>query len=459
MHNQPCVDLTEKNIFELGRFSKSDFKKIIGPLIIEQALMLSVGMIDILMVSFAGENAVSGVSLVDAINTLLIFLLTALATGGAIIAGQFIGRKNVEQSNLVGKQLLIVTFWFSIILMAICLIFNNQLLSLLFGDVNPEVMGNARSYFYITAISFPFIALYSSSAALFRAMGNTKVPMLNSLIMNVINIFGNAIFIYVLRWGAFGTGLSTLLSRIVIAFVITYMLRNKNLAVVIRSYKFWEFDLQTIKKILKISIPASLENCVFQFGRIILTGLIATLGTDAIAANAVTGSLINIATVPGQALGLAMTTVVAQCVGAKEFKQAILYTKHLLKTSWIYMGILDMCIFILLKPILSLYHLSATTFSLSFSIMIIHIVGWVTVWPLSFALPNTFRAAGDVKYPMAISAFSMVVFRIGCSYLLVYGFGLGVYSIFIAMLTDWVFRCICFSWHWKTGKWKRYVIT
>lgn len=446
------------NIFEKGMFSKKDLKKIIIPLIIEQALMLTIGMFDTLMVSSAGESAVSGVSLVDTINTLLIFLLTALATGGAIVAGQYLGSKNSKKSNLAGKQLLIATLGLSMIFMIVCLLFNRQLLALFFRNVDRDVMNNASIYFYVTSISFPFIAIYSSAAALFRAMGNTKNAMINSFTMNVINIIGNALFIYVMHLGAFGVALSTLVSRFIAAITIMLMLRNKNLAISVRNYEFWHIDSSMIKAILKISIPASLENSVFQIGRIILASLVAVFGTTAIAANAVTGSLINVATIPGQALGLAMTTIVAQCVGAKEFNQAIQYTKHLLKLSWFYMIVFNAGILLLLNPILNLYNLSDETYALSFTIMIIHIIGWITVWPMSFALPNSFRAAGDVRYPMIISAFSMVVFRIGSSYLLAYGLKLGVLSVWYAMLMDWTFRCICFYWRWKSGKWKQYVV-
>lgn len=450
--------MQKTNVFEHGMFSKQDLKKMIVPLIIEQTLMLSVGMFDTIMVSFAGESAVSGVSLVDTLNTLLIFLLTALATGGAIVAGQYLGSKNSQKSTLAGKQLLLASLLLSILFACICLVFNQQLLSLFFGKIEASVMRNARTYFYVTAVSFPFLAVYSSAAALFRAMGNTKTAMTNSLIMNVMNIAGNVLFIYIMQLGAFGAALSTLISRIIAAASIMIMLRNRKLPISIRSYDFWKIDFDIIKNILKISIPTSLENSVFQIGRIILASLVATFGTTAITANAVTGSLINVATIPGQAVGLAITTIVAQCVGAKKFEQATLYTKYLVKLSWICMVIFNVCILLLLNPVLSLYNLSPETFSLSFTVMIIHIIGWVTVWAMSFALPNAFRAAGDVKYPMTISAVSMVVFRIASSYVLAFVFGLGVLSVWYAMLMDWTFRCICFLWRWKSGKWKQYTL-
>lgn len=451
-------DLQKTDVFRKGMFSKKSLRKIIIPLIIEQTLMLSIGMFDTLMVSSVGESAVSGVSLVDTINTLLIYMLTALATGGAIVAGQYLGSKNSEKSNLAGKQLLIVSLGISVLFMTICLIFNHRLLSLFFGTIEHDVMRNARTYFYITAVSFPFIAVYSSSVALFRAMGDTKTAMINSLIMNVINIGINALLIYGLQLGVLGAGIGTLTARIVGATTTILMLRNPKLTISISSYSFWDIDLNTIKNILKISIPSSLENSIFQIGRIILTSLIAVFGTSAITANAVTGSLINVATIPGQALGLAITIVVSQCVGAKEFKHATLYTKYLLRLSLFYMTILNLGILLLLNPILNLYNLSNITFYLAFEIMIIHISGWITIWPLSFVLPNSLRAAGDVRYPMIISIFSMLIFRIGCSYLLVYTVGIGVLSVFIAMLMDWIFRSICFLWRWKSGKWKEHAL-
>ncbi|MGO0907108.1 MATE family efflux transporter [Clostridioides difficile] len=447
-------DLQEINVFKQGMFSKRSLRKIVIPLIVEQTLMLSIGMFDTLMVSSAGESAVSGVSIVDTINTLLICLLTALATGGAIVAGQYLGSKDSEKSKLAGKQLLIVSLGISLLFMSVCLIFNGQILSLFFGNIELDVMRNARTYFYITTVSFPFIAIYSSSVALFRAMGDTKTAMVSSFIMNIINIGINALLIYGLGLGVLGAALGTLTARIVGATTTMIILHNPKLPISIRLYPFWNIDFDIVKNILKISIPASLENSIFQIGRIILTSLIAIFGTSAITANAVTGSLINVATIPGQALGLAITTVVAQCVGAKEFEHATLYTKYLLKLSWIYMIVLNIGILLLLKPILGLYNLSDVTLSLTFTIMIIHISGWITIWPMSFALPNAFRAAGDVKYPMMISIFSMIVFRIGCSYLLAYGLGIGVLSVFIAMLMDWTFRSICFFWRWRSGKWK-----
>ncbi|GHU38270.1 MATE family efflux transporter [Bacilli bacterium] len=452
------AQVTSKNLFEVGLFSKVDIRKIVLPLIIEQALLLSAGMFDIMMVSFAGEKAVSGVSLVDTMNTLLIFLFTALATGGAIVVGQYIGNKNTRNSQKASKQLLIISLLLSFLFMMVCLILNEQLLSTIFGKIDSGVLSNAKIYLYVTALSFPFIAIYSSATGLFRSMGNTRIAMNTSLIVAVFDIFLNVLFIYIFKWGTFGAGFSTLISRMVAAIVIIVLLRKPSLPIAVRRYDFWRMDWSMMKTIFKISIPFSLESSSFQIGKIILTGLIVTFGTRAITANAVTGSLTNVATIPGQAFWLVITTVVAQCIGAREFEQAKLYTRSLLKMSTILMLGMNLILFVLLKPILSLYHLSPKTFDMSYNIMLIHIIGWVTVWVISFALPNSLRAAGDVKFPMMISAFSMFVFRIAFSYILAYGFGFGVYSIYLAMLMDWTFRFICFIFRFQSGKWKRFAI-
>ena len=440
-------------------FSKSDLRKLIIPLIIEQTLALTVGMFDAIMVASAGESVMSGVSLVDTIAVLIINLFAALATGGAIAAGQYIGAKDKENVNRAAKQLVNITFLISIVITVLCLLLNRQMLSLFFGKIEADVISSARAYFYITTLSFPFIALFNAAAALFRGMGNSKIPMINALIMNIINLIGNAIFIYGAGWGAFGAGLSTTISRVIAAIVMMVMLRRSALDISVRSYRFWDFNPKIIKRILGIGIPNGFENCTFQIGRIILTGLVAALGTTSIAANGVANSLTGIEVIPGIAIGLALTTVAAPCVGANEYEQAKRYIKQMLKLAYACLIGFNIFMLVILRPLLGLYSLSPETFELAFKIMLIHGFGAMLVWPVSFVLPNAFRAASDVKYPMFISIFSMIVFRIGFSYLFAYAANLGVLSVWFAMTIDWTFRSICFAWRYFSGKWKKTNIT
>jgi putative MATE family efflux protein len=411
-------------------------------------------MFDTIMVSGAGEDVVAGVSLVNTINVLLNYLFVALATGGAIVAGQYLGRRDKENSCHAARHLLIASVLFSSLVMIICLVLNRPILSLLFGNIQPGVMANARSYFYITALACPFITLFNSGASLFRGMGNSKTPMINAVVMNVINIAGNAVFIYGLGWGAFGAGLATTLSRAVSAAVVLYMLRNPKRDISVKDYGFKNIDREMIKRILKIAVPNGLENSFFQAGKIILTGLVAAFGTAAIAANAVGQSIATVAVIPSFSVGLAATTVIAQCAGAGEYGEADYYIKRLLKWSYIFMAVLNVLILLTLNPIISVYRLSEETFRLAWQIAMVHGIAAVLLSPASFALPNAFRAAGDVRFPMWVSILSMLIFRIGSGYVFAYVFAFGALSVWLAMIVDWLVRGACFVWRWKSGGWK-----
>ncbi|MDR0635879.1 MAG: MATE family efflux transporter [Treponema sp.] len=439
---------------ENRRFSTQDLIHLLIPLIIDQTLSSSLGMFDTIMVSGAGEGIVAGVSLVNTINILLNYLFTALATGGAIIAAQYLGRGDKENSCNAARHLVIASIFFSALVMTFCLVLNRPLLSLLFGNISPEVMRSARSYFYITALACPFTMLFNSGAALFRGMGDSKTPMINAAMMNVVNIAGNAVFIYGLGWGAFGAGLATTLSRVASAVVIMRQLRNPKRFICVRTYHFKNIDQDMMRRILKIAVPNGLENSLFQAGKIMLTSLVAAFGTTAIAANAVGQSIATVAVIPSFSIGLAATTIVAQCTGAGEYDEADFYIKRLLKCSYIFMVVLNSIILLALNPIMSVYKLSPETFRLARQIAMIHGVAAVALSPVSFALPNAFRAAGDVKFPMWVSILSMLIFRIGSGYVFAYIFGLGALSVWVAMVLDWVVRGFCFIWRWRSGKWK-----
>jgi putative MATE family efflux protein len=411
-------------------------------------------MFDTIMVSGAGEGVVAGVSLVNTVNILLNYLFVALATGGAIIAGQYLGRGDNENSCIAARHLIVVSVLFSSLVMIICLALNRQMLSLLFGNADSAVMESARSYFYITALGCPFIAFFNSGAALFRGMGDSKTPMINAAVMNMINITGNAIFIYGFGWGAFGAGLATTLSRIVSAVVMLCMLRNPKRIISVKNYGFKNIDKEMIKRILKIAVPNGLENSFFQAGKIILTGLVAAFGTAAIAANAVGQSIATVAVIPSFSVGLAATTIVAQCAGAGAYGEADYYIKRLLKWSYMFMAVLNTLILLALNPIISIYRLSEETFRLAWQIAMVHGIAAVVLSPASFALPNAFRAAGDVKFPMWVSILSMLIFRIGSGYVFAYVFRLGALSVWVAMVLDWLVRGACFVWRWKNGGWK-----
>jgi putative MATE family efflux protein len=438
----------------IHRFTNQDLIRLIIPLIIDQTLASALGMFDTIMVSGAGENVVAGVSLVNTINILLNYLFTALAAGGAIVAGQYLGRGDRENSGQAARHLIIISILFSSSVMVLCLVLNKPVLSLLFGNINHDVMDNARSYFYITALACPFIMLFNSSAALFRGMGISKIPMINAAMMNVINISGNAIFIYGLGWGALGAGMATTLSRVISAAVMMWMIRNPKRDISVRSCRLKNIDREMIKRILKIAVPNGIENSFFQLGKIILTSLVSAFGTTAIAANAVGQSIATVAVIPSLSVGLAATIIIAQCAGAGEYEEADYYIKLLLKWSYIFMAAINVPILLALNPIIGAYNLGGETFHLAWQIVMLHGIAAAALSPISFALPNAFRAAGDVRFPMWVSILSMLIFRIGSGYVFAYVFGMGALSVWIAMILDWLVRSVCFVRHWRSGRWK-----
>lgn len=435
-------------------FTNKQLKALIIPLIIEQLLAVTVGFADTIMVSNVGEAAVSAVSLVDSINILLINVFAALATGGAVVAAQFIGQGSKDKTRNASQQLILITAVLSSLIMILCLIFNRSLLTLIFGQVESEVMSNAIIYFLFSAISYPFIALYNSGAALFRAMGNSKISMINSLIMNVINIVLNAVFIFGFGLGVFGAVIATLIARVTGCVVILYMLRSKKNDIYIDDYIHMKWNSTYIRKILEIGVPSGLENGMFQIGKIMVQSLVATFGTYAIAANAVSSNLCQMMIIPGTALGLAMVTITGQCIGAKQYEQASYYVKKLMKITVASMFVLSLLIALSSPYIFPLYSLSAQTTDLAHQCIWLHAIFCFNIWPLSFTLPNALRAANDAKFTMIVSIASMWIFRYYFSFILANDFHLGLLGVWIAMIIDWAVRAVAFVYRYHSGKWQ-----
>ncbi|WP_394524870.1 MATE family efflux transporter [Lacrimispora sp. JR3] len=434
-------------------FTKKQLRKLIFPLVIEQFLAVAMGMTDTLMVASVGEAAVSGVSIVDTINVLLIGLFGAMAAGGSVVTAQYIGRKDEKNVSNAAGQLFLAVGGLSIILMTVTLIFNESLLRLIYGNIDQDVMGNARAYFYLSSLSYPFLAFYNSSAALFRSVGNSGVSMRVSFIANLFNIVGNIIFIYGLHMGVAGSGLSTLISRIFCAVIMLVLLqRHAGLSV---DFTF-KIDKDMLRKILYIGVPNGVENSIFQLGKLLLSSLISSFGTIAIAANAVASTICGLETIPATAIGIAMVTVVGQCVGAGELDQAKRYMGKLLKTAYTWLIVLNLSLIPFLNVITNLFQLSPETSSLAVKLMLYHSICCMLIHPLAFCLTNGLRAAGDVRYTMVVSICSMWICRIVLAYVLSLHFGLGLMGIWIAMTIDWLVRAIFFSNRVLRGKWRRF---
>lgn len=435
-------------------FSNRELANLIGPLVIEQLLAVFVGMADSIMVANVGEAAVSGVSLVDNIMILIINIFAALATGGAVVAGQYIGRKDEKSACKAATQLVWFVSLSAVAIMILVYLGKDIILNQVFGHITAEVKGHADIYLLIVTASIPFIALYNGGAAIFRAMGNSQVSMRVSLLMNAINVTGNAILVFGLRIGTAGVAIPTLISRMVAAIVITVLLCNQTRILHIERTLKIRFDGRMIRKILAIGVPNGLENSMFQLGKILVLSLVSTFGTYAIAANAVSNAIALFQILPGMAISLAITTVISQCVGANDYEQVHYYLKKLLAIIYVAMVGTVALIFLALPLILKAYNLSDQTAAAATNIIHFHGISAMIIWPLSFALPAAYRAAGDAKACMYTSIVSMWIFRIGFSYLVGKYMGLGVFGVWVAMVIDWVVRAICFIIWYFNGKWK-----
>lgn len=435
-------------------FTNKDLKKLIIPLIIEQLLTVTVGLADSIMISSVGEAAVSGVSLVDSIMILLINMFSALATGGAVVAGQYLGQKKHVMACKTADQLILFISVLAAVIMAGIYAMRGFILHGVFGAIEPAVMHSANVYLLIVTASIPFLAVYNGCAALFRTMGNSKIAMQMSLFMNAINIVGNAVLIYGVGMGVEGAAIPTLVSRVIAAAVILILLKNRNQVVHISRNFHFKFKGFLVGRILKIGVPNGVENSMFQLGKILVLSLVAGFGTASITANAVSNMVAMFEIIPGMAVGLAVLTVVSRCVGANDYEAARYYTKKLLKVAYASLIVFNIFIVLMLPVIIRAYHLSPETAAITRKILLYHTLCCVTIWPVSFTLPNTLRASNDVKYTMIIAIISMWIFRILFSFVLGKWLGWGVFGVWVAMTLDWAVRAVLFLIRYIKGRWQ-----
>lgn len=406
------------------------------------------------MVASVGEAAVSGVSLIDTIMVLILNIFTALATGGAVIAGQFLGKKRDEMACKSTNQLISFTLKASLVVMLLCYLGRNFITHVVFGKIEADVMYNCNVYMMIVFASIPMTALYNAGAAIHRAMGNSAVAMKISMLMNAINLGGNALLIFVFHRGVEGVAIPTLVSRTVACVIMMFLMNNQKHTLHLYHPFSFKTDWALLKKILYIGVPNGLENSMFQLGKILVLSIVTSFGTASIAANAVSNNVATFAVLPGMSVGFAILTVGAQCVGAGDYEQVRYYTKKLMKIVYVSLFAANILVVLAVPYIIRIYGLSAEASQYAHKILIYHSICAVTIWPLSFSLPNTLRAAADVTYTMILSIISMWIFRIGFSVVLGVYCHMGVFGVWVAMTIDWLFRAVCFSIRYLRGKWK-----
>ena len=435
-------------------FSDRDLLRLLIPLVVEQLLAVTVGLADSLMVARLGEAAVSSVSLVDTVNVLLINLFSSLATGGAIITGQYLGSRAMDKAQRSAEQLLIFMAAVSLVVTALMYALRYFIIHVLFGAVEADVAANAEAYFNIVELSIPFLAIYSAGAALFRVMGDSKTSMRISLIMNLLNVAGNALLIFVFRWDVSGVALPTLVSRIYAAVAVIWLLRNQKLDIHLSKQFRLFYDRQAVRQIVRTGVPNGIEGSLFQLGKIMLVSVAAQFGTASITANAIGNTLGSFHCLPGNAVGMAMITVISQCVGRGDYDDVRYYTKRLMLYACVSMAVFNALLLLITPTVLNIYHVSAETWDLAWKIVLMHGIMSILIWSFAFTYPQALRAAGDTKFIMLVSLISMWMFRLGLGTWLATSGGFGVLGIWIAMFADWIVRIICFTARWKSGKWE-----
>lgn len=439
-------------------FSNKDLRNMIVPLFFEQLLVMLVGIMDTFIVSYVGEAAVSGVSLVNSFNTIFIYLFTALASGGAVVISQYIGSQDKKNSILSSSQLLMFSTIFSCVLSIVVLLFQRPILSGLFGRVDKEVMDACMTYLRISAYSYPFIAIYNASASLYRSMAKTKTTMNISLISNLINIIGNYIGVFVLRAGVAGVAVPSLLARAFSAIAITILCFNRQLVTYYSKEDIFTWNGAMLKRILKIAVPNGIENGIFQFVKVALSSVVALFGTYQIAANGIAQSIWSLAALMGVALGPVYITVIGQCMGKKDTAQAKYYFKKLNRLSLVLSVIWNMLIFFITPGWMKFYQVSEETIQMVIYLVAIHNFFNAFIYPFSGPLSNGLRATGDVKFTMVVSIASTVLGRFIFSLLFAIYFNLGVIGIALAMCLDWSVRAVIFYLRYRSDKWMKYKV-
>lgn len=435
-------------------FTRRRIVALLIPLMLEQFLSGLMGIADTMMVTSVGETAISAVSSVDSINTLVLNLLAALSAGGVIVCSQYLGRKQGEQANHAARQVMLVSVGLAAALMAVCLVLRGPLLSLIFGAVEETVMEQALDYFLITAISYPFMAVQQTASAAFRAGGHSAAPMSVAAVANAVNVAGNAILIYEYDLGVVGAAWSTTVSRILSAAVLLVLLRNERLPISIRNYRAIRFDGKLAGMVLRVGVPTGVENSMFQLGKLVVQSTVTTLGTTAMAAQAMTHMLDLVECMPSQAIGIGLLTVAGQCVGAGRLDEAKRYTRRFCILSEVTLVAMSALVLGVTPFVTRAAGMSAESAGLTFELLTLISIVKCSIWVLAFTLPNGMRTAGDVRFSAIVSALSMWIFRVCGSWVLCRGFGVGLIGVWLAWFSDWACRLVIYVWRYRSGRWQ-----
>lgn len=434
-------------------YSNKKLAALLIPLALDQLLNSFMGTIDTLVVSNLGSAAISAVSLVDSINIFIVQAFFALASGGTVVCSHYLGCKSKDHAKEAARQLVFVTLMLSLIIGAICLVFNQQILNLIFGKVEKDVMTGAKQYFFYSVLSYPFIALYNDGACILRAQNNSKFPMQISIVSNFLNAFLDVIFVWVFHWGVAGSAIATAGSRFFSMSIVLWKLRNPSLEIPFRNYFSIRPNWREIKKILNIGIPSGIENSMFQFGKLAIQSTVSLMGTAAIAAQGMTNVIENLNGILAIGIGIGLMTVVGETLGAGRKEEAVYYIKKLCIIAEIILAVSCLIFYLLVRPITYFGGMEPESAKLC-----IYMVTWISIvkpliWIMAFIPAYGLRAAGDVKFSMTVSVLCMWFCRVSLVIFLARAYHMGPMAVWIGMFVDWGVRNIIFTIRFRSRKW------
>ena len=436
-------------------FSNKALVALLIPIVVEQLLNSFMGMIDTMMVSNVGSEALSGVSLVDSVNNLIVQLFSAMATGAAIVCSHYVGMRDKEGANNAAKQVVISVGVIALVITVFGITFKRQILGIIFGQIEPGVMENAVIYFFFTALSYPFLALFSAGSAIFRSCGNSRYPMMVSVISNVINIIGNYILIFTFDMGVTGAAIATLISRIFCMVAVYVALAKPRQDIMVNDYMNIRPDWSLIKTILAIGIPSGIENSMFQFGKLAIQSTVSTMGTAVIAAQAMTNILEGLNGIFGIGVGMCLMTVVGQCMGAGRKEEARYYIIKLCIIAEVGITISCLLVYAMLRPVTVIAGMESTSAALCIEMMTAITIVKPLIWTGSFVPAYGLRAAGDVRFSMTTSIITMWGCRVALCIFLVRTYNMGPMAVWYGMFADWALRSVIFFSRFLSGKWMK----
>lgn len=439
-------------------FDNRKLAKLLIPLALDQLLNSFMGTVDTLCVSNLGSAAISAVSLVDSINILIVQAFFALASGGTVVCSHYLGCKEKKQAQEAARQLVFITFMLSLAITVLFVIFNGPLLHLIFGKVEQDVMSNARKYFFFTTLSYPFIALYDDGSCILRAQENSRLPMQISIVSNIMNVIMNLVFVWIFHWGVAGTAISTLISRIFSMAVVMIKLRNPSFDVSLRHYFSIRPDWSKIKKILYIGIPSGIENSMFQFGKLAIQSTVSLMGTAAIAAQGMTNIIENLNGILAIGIGIGLMTVVGETLGAGHKEEAVYYIKKLCIIAEVTLVLSCIFMYAITRPITIFGGMEPESAKLCIFMVTCITIVKPLIWDMAFIPAYGLRAAGDVKFSMTVSVFTMWLCRVTLATVLARVFHMGPMAVWIGMFTDWGIRNIIFTIRFHSRKWLQHKV-